>query len=385
MAFLSRTKLLVLVVATGIAYMAYVKLMPYGPAAGGPGGAGGPPVSVAEVLSREIQQWHDFSGRLVAVDKAEIRPRVSGIIEKVHFEDGEMAQEGDKLFTIDPRPYKAALEAAQARAVLAEAELKRAKALKADNAIPQSQYDQRRNDAAVAQANLDMARLNLEYTDIRAPISGRLSRAEITEGNLVEAGSNAPVLTSIISNDPIYADFEVDEATYLQYVQSNATHNGKASQIPVGLALMGEEGFPHKGRIESFDNHLDNTTGTIRVRASFDNPDGTLVPGLFARIRIGETAPSKALLITDRAIGTDQDKRFVLVVGKDNKVEYREVVLDGLANGLRVVKEGLKPGEKIIVNGIQRARPGLPVTPEMVPMDDSGSLDHITPAAGSAS
>ncbi len=374
-------KIVGLAVIAGVAYFVYERFMPHGPG-GGMGMGGAAPVSVAEVLEKDVQQWHDFSGRVVAVDMVDIRPRVSGTIDKVHFSNGQMVKAGDQLFTIDPRPYRAVLESATARATLADADLKRAQQLVAEKAVPQREYDQRKNDAAVAHADLVTAKLNLQYTDITAPISGRISRAEITQGNLVEAGPNAPVLTSIVSSNPIYADFEIDEATYLQYAQSRSTHNGQSSKIPVSMALMGEDGFPHKGAIDSFDNKLNDTSGTIRVRASFDNADGALVPGLFAHVRIGETATSKALLITDRAVGTDQNKKFVMVVDKDNKAQYREVKLGVNVDGLRVVADGLKPGEKIIVNGLQRARPGAPVTPEMVPMDDRGSLDQIAPAAG---
>ena len=376
--------IVVIAALAGVAYVGYGKFMQHG-AGGGWGAGGAAPVSVAEVIEKQVQLWHDFSGRLNAVEHVEIRPRVSGTIDKVHFKNGDVVKAGDKLFTIDPRPYEAALAAAAARASLAEAELKRAQTLLSEKAIPQREYDQRKNDAAVARAELVNAKLNLEYTQITAPISGRLSRAEITLGNLVEAGPNAPMLTSIVSSDPIYADFDVDEATYIKYVQSKATHNGEAGKIPVSLALMGENDFPHQGNIDSFDNRMNDTSGTIRVRASFANPNGILVPGLFARVRIGENAASNALLVTDRAIGTDQSKRFVLVVDKENKAEYREVKLGGMAEGLRIVEEGLKPGEKIIVNGLQRARPGQPVVPEVVSMDERGNLDQIKPAAGGKS
>lgn len=373
--------IVVIAALAGVAYVGYGKFMQNG-AGGGWGAGGAAPVSVAEVIEKQVQLWHDFSGRLNAVEQVEIRPRVSGTIDKVHFKNGDLVKAGDKLFTIDPRPYEAALQSAVARAVLADAELKRAQTLLSEKAIPQREFDQRKNDAAVARADLVTAKLNLEYTQITAPISGRLSRAEITLGNLVEAGPNAPVLTSIVSSDPIYADFDVDEATYIKYVQSKATQSGEAGKIPVSLALMGDSDFPHKGNIDSFDNRMNDTSGTIRVRASFANPTGALVPGLFARVRIGENAASNVLLITDRAVSTDQSKRFVLVVDKENKAEYREVKLGGMAQGLRIVEEGLKPGEKIIVNGLQRARPGQPVVPEVVSMEERGNLDQIKPAAG---
>lgn len=363
-------RFLIIAVIVGIAYFAWQRFMPQGGFGGQPGGA--PPVSVAEVIERDVQQWHEFSGKLVAVDQVEIRPRVSGVIEQVHFKDGAVVKKGDMLFTIDPRPYEAAMQAAIARATLANNEFRRAQTLLAEKAIPQRDFDQRRNDAEVAKADLTRAELDLGYTHIKSPIAGRTGRAEITAGNLVEAGGGAPVLTTVVSSTPIYADFEIDEATYLQYAQAKTTGDAKARKIPVMMGLSGETDTSHNGHIQSFDNRLDNASGTVRVRAVFDNGDGVLVPGLFARIRLGTPMQTKALLITDRAVGTDQNKKFVLVVGTENKVEYREVKLDGLVDGLRVVNEGLKPGDKIIVNGLQRARPGTPVTPEVVPMEDTG-------------
>jgi multidrug efflux system membrane fusion protein len=348
----------------GIGYFAYGRFMPHGGGAGPMGGA--PPVSVAEVIQRNVQLWHEFSGRLVAVDQVEIRPQVSGTIEKVYFKDGAMVQKGDPLFTIDPRPYQAAYDAVAARASLAESELKRGAGLIADKAIPQHDFDQRKNNAAIARADLATAKLNLDYTHITAPISGKASRAEITEGNLVASGSSAPVLTTIVTSTPIYADFDADEATYIQYIP----HNADTSHIPVMMGLSGEAGTPHTGTIQSFDNRVNTTSGTIRMRAVFDNADGTLIPGLYARIRLGSPGETQSILITDRAVGTDQSKKFVLVVGDDKKVVYREVTLGPVVDGLRVVTDGLKPGEKIVVNGTQRARPGQEVTPEVVPMED---------------
>jgi multidrug efflux system membrane fusion protein len=361
--------ILLIAILALVGWVAYSKLMPHGGWGGPPGGA--PPVTVAEVIQRDVQQWHEFSGRLVAVDQAEIRPQVSGAIMKVHFSDGAMVKKGDLLFTIDPRSYEAALQAAEARATYAEAEFKRAEGLVADKAIPQKDYDQRKNDAAVARADLATARLNLDYTQVKAPISGRTGRAEITEGNLVQSGSSAPVLTTVVSSTPIYADFEIDEPTYLQYVAASATGNSSAAQIPVQMGLASEDGTPHTGHIESFDNRLDNASGTLRVRAVFDNEDGALVPGLFARLRLGSAGMTSAILITDRAVGTDQNRKFVIVVGADNKTEHREVKLGGMADGLRIITDGLKPGEKIIISGLQRIMmPGQPVTPELAAMGD---------------
>jgi multidrug efflux system membrane fusion protein len=331
-------------------------------------GGGGAPVSVAEVIERNVQQWHEYSGRLVAVNQVEVRPRVSGTIESVNFSNGMPVKKGDLLFVIDPRPYEAALESATARAGFAESEFKRAETLLGDKAIPQREYDQRRSAASVAKADLITARLNLEYTHVKSPISGRVGRAEITLGNLVQSGPNAPVLTTIVAYNPIYADFEVDEESFLRYVASDA-NGSRASEIPVLIGLASEEGAPHEGYIESFDNRLNNESGTIRVRAIVDNPKSSLVPGLFVRVRLGSVQEARAILITDRAVGTDQSKKFVYVIGDDNKVQYREVKLGAMAEGLRIVHEGLQPGEKIIVNGLQRARPGAPITPEMVPMD----------------
>jgi multidrug efflux system membrane fusion protein len=363
---ITKTKIILLTAVAGISYIAYGKFMPQGP--GGWGMDGAAPVSVAEVVERNVQQWHEFSGRLVAVEQVDIRPRVSGTIDAIHFKNGAQVNAGDMLFTIDPKPYEAALTAAAARASLAEAELRRAQKLLADKAVPQREYDQRKNDAAIARADLTTATLNLQYTKIMSPISGRVGRAEITQGNLVESGGGAPVLTTVVSNSPIYADFEVDETTYLQYIRATGAAMD-SSKMPVAMALASDVDFPHQGSIESFDNQLNNASGTIRVRASFPNNEGNLVPGLFARIRLGDAGDSKALLVTDRAIGTDQNKKFVLVVGAENKVEYREIKPGNLSDGLRIVSDGLKPGEKIVVNGLQRARPGMPVVPEMVPMD----------------
>lgn len=375
MSIINKKTIVLLLVAAG-GYYAYTRYLGHGGWGGAPGGA--PPVSVAEVIEKSIRPWHDFSGRLTAVDQVEIRPRVSGTIMKVHFEDGAMVKRGDPLFTIDPRPYEAALQAAQARAVMMDAEMQRAKTLRGDKAIAQRDFDQRRNDAEVARAELTRAKLDLDYTHITSPITGRVGRAEITEGNLVETNAGAPVLTTVVSISPIYADFEIDEDTYLEYVQAKATSKEASPAIPVTLQLTGETGPGHAGHIESFDNRLSSATGTIRVRAMFDNADGMLVPGLFARIQIGAPAQTDSLLITDRAVGTDQNKKFVIVVGAENKTERREIKLGPLADGLRVVKEGLKPGEKIIVSGMQRVMmPGQPVTPEMVPMDGSAA-----PAAG---
>jgi multidrug efflux system membrane fusion protein len=365
-------KLVFLIIAVvligGLIYMRF--LMPM-PPMGPPGGA--LPVGVADVIVKKVQLWQEFSGRLMAIDSAEIRPRVSGTIDAVHFEEGQWVKKGDKLFTIDPRPYRAALEAAEAQAQLANAELERAKSLVADKALPQREYDQRKNAAEVAKAALTRAKLDMDYSVINAPISGRVSRAEITVGNLVDAGGNAPVLTRIVSDRPIYADFDIDEKTYLQFLQDAGNDPEKLKSIPVYLGLSGEAEATHVGSIQSFDNQLDPRTGTLRVRAVFANDDGALIPGLFARVRMGGVAEREAVLISDRAVGTDQTQKFVFVVGAENKPEKRVVKLDGMAEGLRIVSEGLKPGDKIIVTDMQKLllMPGMPVDPKPAPMEEN--------------
>ncbi len=356
---------------------------------------GAAPVSVAQVISRRVQSWKSFSGRLVAVDRAEVRPQVSGIIEAVHFTNGAQVKKGDLLFTIDSRPFTAevnraagALASAEAEHTLAAKEMERAEGLIQNKVIPQREYERRQNALRVAKASLQsakaamqVAKLNLAYTKVTAPISGMVSRAEITAGNLVEINTGAPLLTTVVANSPIYADFEMDETTFLTYTRRAVVDD---DAIPVRLELGSGSAAVHTGVIESFDNHLDSATGTIRARAMFENTDGTLVPGLFARITVGSANDVDAILITDRAVGTDQNKKFVLAVGDDNIVAYREVKLGGMADGLRIVTEGLKAGDKIVVNGLQRARPGTPVIPEMVPMDAPAATPAAAPAAEAA-
>lgn len=344
-----------------------------------PGIGGAAPVGVAEVIVRDVNAWNEFSGRLTAVDQVDIRPRVSGTVEQIHFTDGAMVAKDDLLFTIDQKPYQAALKqaegalaSAQAQANLARTQYKRSENLIGEKVITQRSFDESKSAVGVAEANLkaalaalDVAKLSLDYTLVKSPIAGKVGRAEITVGNLVETAMGAPMLTTVVSLTPIYADFEMDEDSFLKYVQTAAAD---VTKIPAEL-VMGDDAKPHVGHIESFDNKLNAATGTIRVRAVFNNAGGTLVPGLFARVRMGSAAQTKSILITDRAVGTDQDKKFVLVAGADNKVQYRPVVLGTSIDGLRVVENGLAAGEKIVVNGLQRARPGSEITPEIVPMD----------------
>ncbi|MFS2008124.1 efflux RND transporter periplasmic adaptor subunit [Duganella sp. CT11-25] len=339
--------------------------------------AGGPPISAAAVVEKTITETQEFSGRLEAIEQVQIRPRVGGFITAINFKPGSQVKKGDTLFVIDPRPYQAeanraeaAAGSARAKADLAKVELARAEKLLADKAIAQREYDasasgfkQLDADARAAQAQYEAAKLNLSYTQVTSPINGRVSKAEITLGNLVDASA---VLTSVVSLDQIYASFDGDEDTYLRV--GAAAHQGKPATVKIGLA--NETGFPHEGKLEFVDNQLDPRSGSVRMRATFANTDGALVPGLFARVQLaGSTGAKSALLINERAVSTDQNRKFVFVVDKDNKAEYRPVTLGPQIDGLRVVRDGLKPGEKIVVNGLQRVRPGAPITPTVVPMD----------------
>ncbi|MDE2600087.1 MAG: efflux RND transporter periplasmic adaptor subunit [Rhodocyclaceae bacterium] len=338
-----------------------------------PAAAQGVPVDVAEVLNKKIIDWNSFSGRLEAIDRVEIRPQVTGVLTAVHFKDGALVKKGDILFTIDQRPYAAAVSAAEARADYTAADLARGERLLTENAIAKRYFEEKKNAAQVAQADLKIAKLNLEYSQIRAPIDGRMSRAEVTVGNLVTANSG-PALTTLVSSNKIYASFDVDEQSFLKYVnpaRAAAAAGKKELALPVSLGLANESGYSHDGTISSVDNRIDTTSGTIRVRAVFDNKDNTLIPGLYARIRLGGGNEREAVLIAEKAIGTDQDKRFVLVVDKDNKAEYRQIQTGAAQNGLIVVDAGLQPGERIIVNGLQRVRPGAPVSPQVVNMEDA--------------
>ncbi|HWZ48271.1 MAG TPA: efflux RND transporter periplasmic adaptor subunit [Herbaspirillum sp.] len=349
------------------------------PAASAPAPAS---VSVASVLQKSVTEWDDFSGRVDAVDRVEIRPRVAGAIDAVHFQEGQLVKKGDLLFTIDPRPYQAelaradaAVAGAQATLALSTTELERTRRLLEEHAVAQRELDQRENTLVEANASLQAAkaaqltaRLNLQYTAITAPVSGRVSRAEITVGNVIAAGATAPVLATLVSVSPVYVDFEVDESTYLRYASNGAVGNSGIAHIPVAIGLTNEDGYPRQGKIKSFDNRLNTGSGTIRVRAVFDNANGALTPGMYARVRTGGAAAEEAVLIDDKAVGTDQDKKYVMVVGSDNKATYRAIKLGPMVDGLRIVRAGLKKDEKIVVNGLQRIRPNDTVKPVAVPM-----------------
>jgi multidrug efflux system membrane fusion protein len=370
-----------LVAALALAGLAAVTLSGCGDATGkaAPAAQAGPPITAAVVIERSINETQEFSGRLEAVERVDIRSRVGGFITEVNFKPGSLVKKGDVLFVIDPRPFQAeaaraeaAASSARARADLAKLELARAERLLADKAIAQREFDEKASglkelDANVraAQASLEAARLNLSYTRVHSPINGRVSKAEVTTGNLVDG---AVILSSVVSNNPIYATFDGDEDTFLRV--GRQSQKGEPVTVKVGLA--NEAGFPHQGKLEFVDNRLDANTGSVRMRATFDNSDNSLVPGLFARVQLSgsEKAQTKAILISDRAVGTDQNRKFVYVVKADSTAEYRTVTLGPTFDGLRVVRDGVKAGEKIVVNGLQRVQPGAPVTAQVVAMEE---------------
>jgi RND family efflux transporter MFP subunit len=342
-----------------------------------------PAVTVASAVSGKIKDWDEFTGRVEAIQHVELRSRVSGYVERVAFLEGSEVHKGDLLFAIDPRPYQATLEHAQAELALAKARSElavsqsaRAQRLLAAHAISQEEHDQRVSEVSQATANiaaeqaaLDTARLNLEFTRVTSPIDGRVSRAIVTAGNYVTAGETT--LTSVVSLDPIYVSFDGDEQRYLHFQQKaiGASHDPTGVQV----GLDGETGFPHNGRVNFVDNAVDPATGTIHLRAVLDNSDRRLVPGLMARVRLPGSADYAAVLVPDAAVATDQDRRYVLVVGADGTVEYRAVDLGALSDGLRVVRSGLKIGEHVIVSGLARARPGSKVTPQEGPAPASAA------------
>jgi multidrug efflux system membrane fusion protein len=355
------------------------------------------PVSVAVVEQRNVDIWDEFSGRLEAVERVEVRSRVAGAVQSVHFREGALVKQGDLLITIDPDPYqaevdraKAQLAATESRVLLTKSDVERGEALSGSRVISQRELDQRVNARSEAEANvkgaraaLQSAQLNLDYTQVRAPVAGRVGKLEITVGNLVAAGPGAPVLTSLVSVNPIYASFNADEQVVTRALKTLADESliGQVERIPVRMTLAtGDETFD--GKMQLIDNQVDARSGTVRVRASFDNPQGRLIPGQFARLRMSQPKAEPALMVNDRAIGTDQNKKFVLVVSPENKAEYREVSLGPIVDTLRVVSGGLKSGERIVVNGLQRVRPGAVVAPQIVGMESRSELQaKNTPAS----
>jgi multidrug efflux system membrane fusion protein len=342
------------------------------------------PVSVAAVEERQVTPFDEFSGRLEAVERVDVRSRVAGAVQSVHFTEGALVKAGDLLVAIDPAPYAAEVERAEAQVVAAQARLahaaseqQRAQRLWEEQAIAQRELDERVNGRREAQANvraaeaaLQLARLNLGYTQVRAPVSGRVGKLEVTAGNLVSAGPGAPVLTTLVSVNPIYASFDADESIVTSALRDLPKGADRAALrlIPVEMATGEGEGQPVAGRLQLVDNQVNAKSGTLRVRAIFDNKDGTLIPGQFVKVRMGRAHAERAVLVSERAVGTDQSKKFVMVVGADNKAAYREVALGASVEGLRVVTAGLQPGERIVVNGLQRVRPGALVSPQPVKM-----------------
>jgi membrane fusion protein, multidrug efflux system len=340
-----------------------------------------PKVAVARPVERNVVEWDEYTARLEAVDSVEVRARVSGYLEAVRFADGATVKEGDVLFIIDPRPYKAVFERADAEVALAKARLdlaetrhERAAKLVAQTAVSQEEADTRAAEARqasadvrAAEAALEAARLDVEFTEVRAPISGRVSRKFVTEGNLVIGGVQGTLLTTIVSLDPIYVYFEVDERAYLKYTRlalEGLRPSSRDIQNPVEVGFADEEGFPHRGNMDFVDNQLDPNTGTMIGRAVLPNPDLSLAPGLFARLRLVGSGEYRALLIPDAAIGTDQAQKFVYVIEADDTAQYRKVTLGPLIDGLRVVRSGLSATDRVVVSGMQRLRPDAMVVPE---------------------
>ena len=346
-----------------------------------------PQITAAAAVARDVTEVDEFTGRLEPVQSVDIRPRVSGLITNVVFEEGSVVRQGQPLFQIDARPLQAQVD--RLRAELAQAsvardraltELKRADRLSSENAMSLEERERRAGAAAEASARVDAvvaalraAELDIEFTTVASPIDGRVSRALVTRGNLVSGGQgDATLLTTVVSVDPIYASFGADEQTFLRYGDRARQRSGAGQRgLPIQMALADEETFPHQGEMQFLDNQLDPSTGTIHGRAIFRNRDHRLTPGLFVRLRLPGTATYQGVLVEDRAVGTDLDRRFVLVVGADHKVESRTVTLGPLVDGLRVIRQGLTAGELIVVNGLQRVRPGMEVNATVVKMGDA--------------
>ncbi|MEP6999877.1 MAG: efflux RND transporter periplasmic adaptor subunit [bacterium] len=381
-----------------LAALAFTAILAGCAAQAAPPAATPPQVTVAKAIELRIDEFDEFTGRLEAVDVVEVRPRVAGLLQRVAFREGTEVHRGDVLFTIDPRPYRAELDRARAellrvksRAQLAHSEVERSRMLVDKQAISREEFDVRVNTerevaAAIrgAEAQVETAALNLEFTEVRAPISGRISRADVTEGNLVVAGPPAAtLLTTIVSLDSIYVYFDADERAFLKYgVQgrSDRRQNLRNGQFSVRMALADDAGFTHTGRLDFVDNQLDPRTGTIRARAVFSNSARNFAPGLFARVRLMSGTQHPVVLVRDGAIGTDQDRKFVLVLKADKTLEYRVVQLGRINDGLRIVTSGLTAGEQIVVNGLQRVRPGTTVTPTVEAMQKDSTSAALAAA-----
>ncbi|MFM5658066.1 efflux RND transporter periplasmic adaptor subunit [Aeromonas veronii] len=349
-----------------------------------------PDVTVAQVMVQPVNQWDEYSGRIEAIQSVELRPRVSGYLESVNYREGQEVKQGDVLFTIDARNYRAELaranaQFARATSVAAQSsnEALRAKVLVAQHAISTQMWEQRnaadkaaQADVMAAQAAVDTAKLNLAWTQVRAPIVGRAGRALVTKGNLVTADGTASVLTTLVSQDKMYAYFDIDENAFLRYTQRTRNGlGGHSATIPVQVGLSNEEGFRHSGEVDFLDNRVERSSGTLRVRAILDNKDRYLTPGLFARVRLQAGRIPSAVLIDGKALLTDQDRKYVYVVDKDGKAQRRDVVPGREAEGLRIIEKGLVAGDRVIIEGHQKVfMPGMPVNAKDVPMQGASAL-----------
>ena len=358
-----------------------------------------PQVNVAQVVQKKVQLWDEFSGRIEAVDTVELRPRVSGYLSAVHFREGSEVKRGQRLFSIDDREYRAVVDSAkanaaraQSRVVLARTELARSERLIKEQATSQGELDQRRGELQQAQADLSamqaavtQAQLNLSFTQITSPINGRIGAALVKPGNLVSPGTS--LLSTVVSMDPIYVSFEGDEQVYLKYQtlsQNGQRQSSRDARNPVQVGLADETGYPHKGEMVFVDNQLNAGTGTIRAKAQLKNTDGVFTPGLFARVRLLGSGEQVVMLIHEMAVSTDQDRKFVYVLGEKNATVRKDVVLGEAVDGLRVVRKGLTPKDIVVVNGVRKIfYPGAPVEPITVPMDkpDQAPPAPANPAA----
>jgi RND family efflux transporter MFP subunit len=355
---------------------------------GGPKAAEAPPpppqVTIAKPVAKTVADQDEYVGRFVAIDSVEIRARVSGYLSAIHFTDGQLVKQGDLLFTVDRRPFQVALEQAKANLAQAKAnlafattDLARGKDLVGRNVISQQTFDQRTQTKSVAEANVaaqeaavKQAALDLDFTELRAPVSGRIGDRRVSVGNLVMGGTTGTttLLATIQSTDPIRFEFTADEGSYLRYqrlARNGPDRINNAGKVPVKLKLLDEQIFPHPGHMDFVDNAIDTSSGTIRARAVFANPSGTFTPGMFGRIQVAAGPPAEALLVPDAAIGTEQVRKYVLVVDDQNVAQAKYVTLGPLIDGLRVVASGLEAGDRVVVNGLMRARPGVKVAPQM--------------------
>jgi len=350
---------------------------------GKPAGPSAPTVTVAKPVQRSLVDYDEYVGRFIAVDSVEVRARVSGYLDQVHFQDGQIVKQGDLLFTVDKRPFQTSLDQAkanlsQARANLAftEADLARAQQLVANKTITEQTFEQRTQAKRVAEASVAaqeaavrQASLDLEFTELRAPVTGRIGDRRVSPGNLVTGGTggNTTLLATIVSLDPIRFEFTFDEASYLRYERLSRDGKdvtGREGSVLVTLKLIDENGFGHAGRMDFVDNVIDRSSGTIRGRAVFTNAAGLFTPGMFGRVRVPGSPTYQALLVPDLAIGTEQARKFVLIVDGDNIVQQKYVTLGQSVDQLRVIKDGLQPDDRVVVNGLMRARPGAKVNPQ---------------------